>query len=136
LTTPTDLETPLLTSAPAVTASGPRHERWVRLTHGITALTVLILAVSGFFILRVHPRLYWGETGNDLTPALIEFPIAPNYPMDSYTERTAFPGALTGRLVLTAVAAIVVASAGRSFFRRPPDVVPTATGGGAATSPA
>lgn len=75
-----------------MTAPGPRHERWVRGTHGITALTVLILAVSGFFILRVHPRLYWGETGNDLTPALIEFPIAPNYPMDSYTERTAFPG--------------------------------------------
>ncbi len=52
----------------------------------------LTLAVSGFLILRVHPRLYWGETGNDLTPALIEFPIAPNYPSDSYTEPARFAG--------------------------------------------
>jgi len=70
----------------------PRHERWVRLTHWITALTVIVLTVSGVFILRVHPRLYWGKAGNDLTPALIEFPIAPNYPLDSYTARTGFPG--------------------------------------------
>ena len=27
----------------------------------------------------VHPRLYWGEAGNDLTPALIELPISRNY---------------------------------------------------------
>src|SRR5690349_7745719 len=26
-----------------------------------------------------HPRLYWGEVGNDLTPALLEFPISRNY---------------------------------------------------------
>ena len=27
----------------------------------------------------VHPRLYWGEVGNDLTPALFELPISRNY---------------------------------------------------------
>ena len=27
----------------------------------------------------VHPRLYWGEAGNDLTPALLELPISRNY---------------------------------------------------------
>ncbi len=26
-----------------------------------------------------HPRLYWGEVGNDLTPALIELPISRNH---------------------------------------------------------
>jgi thiosulfate reductase cytochrome b subunit len=26
-----------------------------------------------------HPRLYWGEVGNDLTPALFELPISRNY---------------------------------------------------------
>ena len=27
----------------------------------------------------VHPRLYWGDAGNDLTPALFELPISRNY---------------------------------------------------------
>lgn len=27
----------------------------------------------------VHPRFYWGETGNDLTPALFELPVSRNY---------------------------------------------------------
>ena len=26
-----------------------------------------------------HPRLYWGEVGNDLTPALVELPISRNH---------------------------------------------------------
>ncbi|MGE0438864.1 MAG: cytochrome b/b6 domain-containing protein [Gemmatimonadales bacterium] len=76
---------------PGDSAVGP-HARWVRVTHWITALTVLALAGSGFWIFRVHPRLYWGQVGNDLTPALIQFPIAPNYPIDAYTDRASFPG--------------------------------------------
>ena len=39
----------------------------------------LALAVSGFVILMAHPRLYWGNAGNDLTPALVELPISRNY---------------------------------------------------------
>ena len=67
-------------SAPEVTpAAGVGHPRWVRLSHWIGALSVLTLAVTGFVILMTHPRLYWGETGNDLTPALIELPISRNY---------------------------------------------------------
>jgi hypothetical protein len=46
-------------------ASGERHAGWVRISHAI--VTVLTLAFSGFVILRAHPRLYWGEAGNDLT---------------------------------------------------------------------
>ena len=60
--------------------SGDRgHTVWVRITHWITALSFLTLAFTGFVILRTHPRLYWGEVGNDLTPALLELPISRNH---------------------------------------------------------
>jgi len=55
------------------------HPRWVRISHWILAASVLTLAVSGVVILMAHPRLYWGEAGNDLMPALVELPIGPNY---------------------------------------------------------
>ncbi|HTX23327.1 MAG TPA: cytochrome b/b6 domain-containing protein [Steroidobacteraceae bacterium] len=55
------------------------HARWVRLSHWILAASVLTLVFSGFEILMVHPRLYWGKAGNDLTPALFELPISRNY---------------------------------------------------------
>jgi thiosulfate reductase cytochrome b subunit len=56
-----------------------RHARWVRISHWVLTVSVLTLAVTGFVILMAHPRLYWGEVGNDLTPALIELPISRNY---------------------------------------------------------
>ncbi len=55
------------------------HTPWVKICHWIVALSFLILAFTGFEILMVHPRLYWGEAGNELTPALLEFPISRNY---------------------------------------------------------
>src|SRR6187549_2390380 len=55
------------------------HARWVRVSHWIGAASVLILAVTGVVILMAHPRLYWGEAGNDLTPALLELPISRNH---------------------------------------------------------
>jgi thiosulfate reductase cytochrome b subunit len=55
------------------------HARWVRISHWILTVSVLTLAFTGFVILMAHPRLYWGEVGNDLTPALIELPISRNY---------------------------------------------------------
>ena len=62
---------------PKISVAG--HARWVRVSHWILAASVLTLAFSGFEILMVHPRLYWGKVGNDLTPALIELPISRNY---------------------------------------------------------
>jgi thiosulfate reductase cytochrome b subunit len=70
---------------PAATA--PRHPRWVRVSHWILAVSLLTLAFSGFAILMVHPRLYWGEVGNDLTPALFELPISRNYQHGGWDER-------------------------------------------------
>src|SRR5215207_810468 len=55
------------------------HAAWVRASHWIGATSLLLLAVTGYVILMCHPRLYWGEVGNDLTPALIELPISRNH---------------------------------------------------------
>jgi thiosulfate reductase cytochrome b subunit len=52
-----------------------RHSALVRVTHWITTLCFLALLVSGIEILISHPRFYWGETGNDLTPTLFKLPI-------------------------------------------------------------
>src|SRR5205823_3968299 len=62
---------------PAVTArtDAPRHTAIVRVTHWLTTLCFLALLVSGLEIVVSHPRFYWGESGNVLTPALFSFPI-------------------------------------------------------------
>ncbi len=63
------------------------HPRWVRISHWILAASILTLAVTGFVILMAHPRLYWGEAGNDLMPALLELPIGPNASHVEYENR-------------------------------------------------
>ena len=50
------------------------------MTHWSTALCVCALLVSGVEILISHPRFYWGETGNVLTPALFSIPIPSSRP--------------------------------------------------------
>jgi len=55
------------------------HARWVRISHWIATVSLLTLAFTGVVILMAHPRLYWGDVGNDLTPALVELPISRNY---------------------------------------------------------
>jgi hypothetical protein len=62
---------------PAGVAQG--HARFVRISHWILAASLLTLACSGVVILMVHPRLYWGNAGNDLMPALLELPISRNH---------------------------------------------------------
>ena len=52
-----------------------RHSALVRTTHWIIALSFLALLVSGVEILISHPRFYWGENGNVLTPVLFKLPI-------------------------------------------------------------
>ena len=55
--------------------SRSRHSFVVRLTHWLTTISFFALLVSGAEILISHPRFYWGETGNVLTPGLFQFPI-------------------------------------------------------------
>ena len=38
----------------------------------------------------VHPRLYWGEVGNDLTTPLIELPISRNHQHGGWSGQTPF----------------------------------------------
>jgi Ni,Fe-hydrogenase I cytochrome b subunit len=56
-----------------------RHAVWVRVSHWIATVAVLTLAVTGYVILMSHPRLYWGDAGNDLTKPLLELPVSRNY---------------------------------------------------------
>jgi thiosulfate reductase cytochrome b subunit len=46
----------------------------------------MTLAYTGVMILMVHPRLYWGEAGNDLMQPIIELPISRNYKHGGWTE--------------------------------------------------
>ena len=66
---------PSSTSAVPATTVRRRHSAVVRVTHWITTLSFLALLVSGVEILISHPRFYWGETGNVLTPPLFQLPI-------------------------------------------------------------
>lgn len=55
---------------------GPRrHRLFVRVTHWLTVISFLALLVTGIEILISHPRFYWGEVGNSLTPPLFKIPI-------------------------------------------------------------
>jgi thiosulfate reductase cytochrome b subunit len=67
-----------------------RHTRWVKISHWIITASFLTLAYTGYVILKAHPRLYWGETGNDLTPALMELPISKNYKHGGWENRVPF----------------------------------------------
>ena len=69
---------------------GIRHKAWVRVSHWIITLSFLALAYTGVVILMCHPRLYWGDAGNDLTPALMELPISRNYKHGGWEPSTSF----------------------------------------------
>lgn len=66
---------PRLASAVPSATNTPRHSAVVRVTHWITTLCFFALLVSGIEIVISHPRFYWGETGNVLTPSLFDLPI-------------------------------------------------------------
>jgi len=90
-------------------AAGPftGHALWVRISHWIVTASVSTLVFSGFEILMVHPRLYWGEVGNDLTPAWIELPISRNYKHDGWgTPVPFFDNAAGAQVPSCALAAI------------------------------
>jgi thiosulfate reductase cytochrome b subunit len=83
--------------SPALSVSQSRgHSRWVRVCHWIAVASFMALALSGFLILMVYPRLHLGHVGNDLTPALLTLPISNNHRPDELHSRQVFtevPGA-------------------------------------------
>lgn len=56
----------------------PGHPAWVRITHWIGAAAFFALVVSGVAILLALPRLFWGETGSNASPAWIVLPLPIN----------------------------------------------------------
>ena len=75
------VQAPLGVAVPGSVSSVPstsyilRHPALVRVTHWIITLCFFALLVSGIEIVISHPRFYWGENGNDLTPTLFKLPI-------------------------------------------------------------
>ena len=57
-----------------------RHALPVRIGHWLTALCFLALLVSGVELVISHPRFYWGEQGNSLSPSLFDIPIPASRP--------------------------------------------------------
>src|SRR5579872_102898 len=72
---PAEASVPSRVSTAPVTKPAPRHSALVRVTHWITTACFFALLVSGIEIVISHPRFYWGEDGNVLTPALFTLPI-------------------------------------------------------------
>ncbi len=70
----------LLREAVPATTEAPRHSALVRITHWLTTLCFFALLLSGIEIVISHPRFYWGETGNVMTPSLFELPIPASRP--------------------------------------------------------
>jgi thiosulfate reductase cytochrome b subunit len=84
------LEGQVLAQPVASATQAPAHAVWVRICHWIIAGSLVVLAVSGFLILMVHPRLYWGQVGNDLMPAFLELPISDNHRPAGWQQTVTF----------------------------------------------
>jgi thiosulfate reductase cytochrome b subunit len=69
-----------LEKAASVPADVPRHSVLVRITHWLTTLCVFALILTGMEIVISHPRFYWGEIGNPMTPSLFDIPIPASRP--------------------------------------------------------
>jgi thiosulfate reductase cytochrome b subunit len=58
------------TLSPVRPKIAPRHAAIVRVTHWLTVVAFVALAVTGLELVISHPRFYWGETGNvNMKPA-------------------------------------------------------------------
>ncbi|MES2392598.1 MAG: cytochrome b/b6 domain-containing protein [Acidobacteriota bacterium] len=56
--------------------AGPRHGAVVRVTHWLTLVAFVALAIRGVEIVFSHPRFYLGETGNVNMKPLFTLPVA------------------------------------------------------------
>ncbi len=66
------------------------HKRWVKSSHWIITLSFFALVFTGVEMIMVHPRFYWGEVGNDLTPVLFELPVSRNYQHGGWEKSVPF----------------------------------------------
>ncbi|MEO8453138.1 MAG: cytochrome b/b6 domain-containing protein [Gemmatimonadota bacterium] len=75
------------------TPAAPEHRAAVRITHWVNTLSFVALVISGVAILMAHPRLYWGDVGNDEMAAAIELPLALNLKHSGWGRSLHFLGA-------------------------------------------
>jgi thiosulfate reductase cytochrome b subunit len=73
---------------PTSTIESTSHKGWVKVSHWIITLSFFFLVFTGGEMIMVHPRFYWGEAGNDLTPALFELPVSRNYKHNGWENKT------------------------------------------------
>lgn len=78
---------------PAHRPAVPDHRTAVRVTHWVNTLSFVMLVVSGVAILIAHPRLYWGDAGNDEMAAAIQLPLALNLHHSGWGRSLHFLGA-------------------------------------------
>ena len=55
-----------------------RHRLSTRIWHWTSAVTLLLMLMSGLMIFNAHPRLYWGEYGANFDPAWLEIGATPD----------------------------------------------------------
>ncbi|WP_316185615.1 cytochrome b/b6 domain-containing protein [Bradyrhizobium sp. SZCCHNRI1003] len=80
----------IIVSTESVNRRSDRHPLWVRASHWLLAGWMLTLMWTGATIIYAHPRLYFGDVGNDLTPFFLEVPFAPKAPEGGWVGRTTF----------------------------------------------
>jgi thiosulfate reductase cytochrome b subunit len=95
------------------------HSPVVRITHWVTSLAFVALVVSGYVITMTHPRLYWGDVGNELTPAWLTLPIQQKFGESGWGRSLHFLGAWI--LVLTGIVYVAWSMMARHFER---DLIP------------
>lgn len=95
------------------------HSRVVRITHWVTSAAFVALVVSGYVITMTHPRLYWGDVGNELTPAWLILPIPQKFGDSGWGRSLHFLGAWV--LVLTGLVYAAWGALSHHFAR---DLVP------------
>src|SRR6186997_2497951 len=108
----------VVSAVPVSEAPAIRHTAIVRVTHWVTAVSVLVLLASGVAILLAHPRLYWGETGARGGPSLIDLPLpfVLDIPIRGPGRYLHFLAAWI--CVLTGVAYVIAGSVSGHFARR------------------
>jgi thiosulfate reductase cytochrome b subunit len=83
-----------MTPDQTVNSDNTPHKRWVKFSHWIIALSFFALVFSGIEMTMVHPRFYWGEVGNDLTPVIFELPVSRNYQHGGWEKSVPFSDAI------------------------------------------
>ena len=83
-----------MTPQQTVQTENNSHQRWVKTSHWIVTLSFFALIFTGVEMTMVHPRFYWGEVGNDLTPVLFELPVSRNYQHGGWEKSVPFSDAV------------------------------------------